>query len=380
MTPIDWRELYASNRAAIERAVGAQGKPPSVPAMPELAGRTPGELPSVPAMPMLAGRAPVLLRRLRHGARERSFVGAAAGRDPLVHLPAGVDRETAVPLVCMLHGCTQDAEAVAAATRMNAAADRHGFAVVYPRQAPGANPQRCWNWFLPEHQRRGGGEPARIAASVRALLGAEARQAIDARRVFVAGLSAGGAMAAILAYTHPDLFAAVAVHSGLPFGAAGTVQAAFALMANGSEDPAMLGPAAHAAMGERARPVPSMVVHGDADPTVAPVNGEQVLRQSMAVNRLAGGAALDPGAPTEIERGRAPDGHAFTRSRWADDRGRLVHERLIVHGLGHAWSGGLPGGSHTDPRGPDASEAILRFFERLAAGKEPTTPLDPLAA
>jgi poly(hydroxyalkanoate) depolymerase family esterase len=290
--------------------------------------------------------------------------GAQASQGPVVHLPAGVERETAVPLVCMLHGCTQDAEAFAAATRMNAAADRHGFAVVYPRQAPAANPQRCWNWFLPEHRRRGGGEPGRIAAAVRALLGADARQAVDPRRVFVAGLSSGGAMAAILAYTHPDLFAAFAVHSGLAFGAAGTMPAAFAAMANGSEDPTRLGTAAHAAMGPHARPVPSMVVHGDADPTVAPVNAEQVLRQSMDANRLSGGAALDPGAPTEIERGRAGGGHAFTRSGWKDDRGRLVHERLVVHGLGHAWSGGLSGGSHTDPRGPDATEAIWRFFAR----------------
>jgi poly(hydroxyalkanoate) depolymerase family esterase len=352
MKHIDWRELYASNRAVIERAGGAPGDLPALPSLPA-ALRRPG------------GHAPVLPRRLPlPGGSGRSLGVHGRERGPLLHLPAGVDRATEVPLVCMLHGCTQDAEAFAAATRMNAAADRHGFAVVHPRQAAEANPQRCWNWFLPEHQSRGGGEPAAIAAAVRALFGAEARQAIDSRRVFVAGISAGGAMAAILAYTHPDLFAAFAVHSGLAYGAAGTMPAAFAVMANGSEDPAMLGPAAHAAMGPRARLVPSMVVHGDADPTVAPVNAEQVLRQSMAANRLADGVALDPGAPTEIERDRAHNGHAFTRSRWNDDRGRLLHERLIVHGLGHAWSGGLPGGSHTDPRGPDATEAIWGFFAR----------------
>jgi poly(3-hydroxybutyrate) depolymerase len=139
-------------------------------------------------------------------------------------------------------------------------------------------------------------------------------------------------------------------------------------MANGAEDPTLLGAAAHAAMGDRARPVPSLVIHGDADPTVAPVNAEQLLRQAMTANALAGGHAHDPARPSETERGRAPGGHAFTRSRWRDPDGSLRHETLLVHGLGHAWSGGAAGASHTDPRGPDATDAICRFFAATASG------------
>jgi poly(hydroxyalkanoate) depolymerase family esterase len=269
----------------------------------------------------------------------------------------------------MLHGCTQDAASFAAATLMNDAADRHGFVVVYPQQERGDNPRCCWNWFVPEHQGRGRGEPASIAAIVRELMGTASPWAIDPRRVFVAGLSAGGAMAAVMAATYPDLFAAVAVHSGLAYRSAANVGAALTAMARGSEDPIGGGRAAHAAMGRHARAVPSIVVHGSADATVAPVNAERVLQQSMAANRLAAPETgdLDSARPTTTERGRVDGGHAYTHSRWMDRRGVLMHERLEVDGLGHAWSGGAPGGSYTDPRGPDATETIWRFFTQAAA-------------
>ena len=342
MKPIDWRELYASNRAVIERAGVATS---------DAAGR--------------------------HGRGadgpgawdERTFTVAGQTRRALVHPPAGVEPQTAVPLVCMLHGCTQDAASFAAATLMNDAADRHGFVAVYPQQERGDNAQGCWNWFLPEHQARGAGEPASIAAIVRELMGTASPWAIDPRRVFVAGLSAGGAMAAILAATYPDLFAAVAVHSGLAYRSAANVGAALTAMARGSEDPVGEGRAAHAAMGDHARAVPSIVVHGSADATVAPVNADRVLQQSMAANRLAAPEAcdLDIARPTTTARGRVDGGHAYTRSQWTDRRGVLMHERLEVDGLGHAWSGGAPGGSYTDPRGPDATEAIWRFFAQTTA-------------
>jgi poly(hydroxyalkanoate) depolymerase family esterase len=329
MPPIDWRELYASNRAVIERARPRPERPTQETVT--VAGRT---------------------------------------RRALVHPPAGVDPQTAVPLVCMLHGCTQDAASFAAATLMNEAADRHGFLAVYPQQERGENPQRCWNWFLPEHQSRGAGEPASIAAIVRDLLGTTSRWTIDSRRVFVAGLSAGGAMAAIMAAAYPDLFAAVAVHSGLAYRSATDLRAAFDAMARGGAHPIGQGRAAHAAMGDLARPVPSMVVHGRADPTVAPINADQVLQQSMTANRLAAPETcdLDIARPTSTSRGRIDGGHAYTRSRWTDRRGALMHELLKVDGLGHAWSGGAPDGSHTDSRGPDATEAIWRFFTQVSAG------------
>ena len=341
MRPIDWRELYASNRAVIERAGVATSDPPAAMAV--------------------SGRSAA------HDVR--SFTVAGQTRRALVHAPAGVQAHTAVALVCMLHGCTQDAASFAAATLMNEAADRHGFVAVYPQQELGDNPRRCWNWFVPEHQARGTGEPASIAAIVRELMGTASPWAIDPRRVFVAGLSAGGAMAAVMAATYPDVFAAVAVHSGLAYRCAANVASALTAMARGSEDPVAQGRAVHAAMGEHARPVPSIVVHGSADATVAPVNADRVLQQSMAANRLAAPEAfdLDIARPTTTSRGQDDGGYAYTRSQWTDRRGVLMHELLKIDGLGHAWSGGAPGGSNTDPRGPDATEAIWRFFAQTTA-------------
>jgi poly(hydroxyalkanoate) depolymerase family esterase len=335
MPAIDWRELYASNQAVIERAGGA-----------------PGRLPAWD---------------------QRTIAVAGGTRHALIHAPAGVDTQTAVPLVCMLHGCTQDAASFAAATLMNDAADRHGFVAAYPQQERGENQQGCWNWFEPEHQARGAGEPASIVGIIGELIGTRSPWTIDTRRVFVAGLSAGGAMAAILAATYPDVFAAVAVHSGLAYQVATSMGAAFTAMARGGEGSASRGRAAHAAMGALARPVPTMVVHGSADHTVAPVNGGQVLEQWMTANRLSAPETcdLDVARPSATTRGRVDGGHAYTRSRWTDRRGALMHELLEVDGLGHAWSGGAPGAAHTDPRGPDATEAIWRFFAQATA--------DPLA-
>jgi poly(hydroxyalkanoate) depolymerase family esterase len=363
MTPIDWRELYASNRAAIERA----GVPPLDLPLPLHDGLVaPANGPLLPPdlrLP-LHDIGPLRPQRRSPGIRRAHAAAHRRGRGALVHVPAGLDPGVSAPLVCMLHGCTQDPQSFAAATRMNAAADRHGFVVVYPGQERSANAQGCWNWFLPEHQERGRGEPAAIARAIGDLLGPDAPATIDRDRIFVAGLSSGGAMAAVLAAAYPDLVAAVAVHSGLAYRSATSVGAAFAAMARGGEDPTLQGPAAHAAMGSHARPVPSLVIHGDADTTVAPVNAAQALRQSMTANTLAGDAAWepDPARPTETERGRVDGGHPFTRSRWRRPDGALRHELLLVHGLGHAWSGGAPGGSYTDPRGPDATEAICRFF------------------
>ena len=335
MSPIDWRELYASNREVIERA-----------GVPRPTLELPGTLGALPGAP----RGP---------------------RRALVHAPAGAEPGAALPLVCMLHGCTQDAASFAAATRMNEAADRHGFVVVYPQQDRGDNPQGCWNWFLPEHQRRDAGEPASIVASIRDLVATESPWTIDTERVFVAGLSSGGAMAAILAAVYPDVFAAVAVHSGLAYRSAVTLPAAFAAMARGGENPTAQGSAMHAAMGSLARPVPSMVVHGSADHTVAPVNAQQVLGQSMVANQLAApdSCAFDIDRPTDVSHGQVSGGHAYTTSRWADRQGAVMHELLKVEGLGHAWSGGAAGGSYTDPRGPDATEAIWRFFARTTADR-----------
>jgi poly(hydroxyalkanoate) depolymerase family esterase len=266
----------------------------------------------------------------------------------------------------MLHGCTQDPASFAAATRMNQIADRYGFIVVYPRQERADNQQGCWNWFRPEHQERDTGEPAWLAALVRELVETTSTWTIDPRRVFVVGLSAGGAMAAILAATHDDLFGAVAVHSGLAHGSAANVKDAFAAMARGADG--------RVARARPAHPTPGIVVHGTADQTVAVANADHVLDQAMTRNRLAAPQTcdhLDRRSPTTVSRGQIDGGHAYTRSRWTDRRGALVHELLKVDGLGHAWSGGGAGGSYSDPRGPNASEAIWRFF---AAAGTPGSP------
>jgi poly(hydroxyalkanoate) depolymerase family esterase len=410
--PFNWRELRARNTARIERAIVApgdlstalqtltQGAAPRVQPPPDRrdtdsahaasdertftddlrraliqrSGVAPGKLATAlqtllrPAPSPVRGRP---ARRRNAPARggdpahhERTFTVGGQVRGALIHLPAGVEPDIAVPLVCMLHGCTQDPRSLAAATRMTEAADRYGFVAVYPRQSRGDNMLSCWNWFLPEHQVRGAGEPASIAAIVSELIATTTKLTIDTRRVFVAGLSAGGAMAAILAATYPDLFAAVAVHSRLAYGCASDLRGAFRAMASGGNDPDAHGRAAHAAMGAFARPLPTIVIHGSDDRTVAPVNAWQVLQQSMAANRLAAPETcdLDIAQPSNTWQDQVTGGHAYTRSQWRNRRGALMHELLMVEGLGHAWSGGAPGGSHTDPLGTDATNAIWRFF------------------
>jgi poly(hydroxyalkanoate) depolymerase family esterase len=290
----------------------------------------------------------------------------------LVHVPPDLDPSVPVAAVCMLHGCTQDPSSFAAATAMTNTADRHGFVVVYPGQPRAHNAQGCWNWFLPAHQQRGTGEPELIAGIARRLIAKEFGQTVDPARIFVAGLSSGGAMALILAVCYPDLFAAVAIHSGLPYRSADDVASAFAAMGAAGATRVPDGHPISAAMGEHARAVPSLVIHGTADRTVAPENARRILAQLMHANHLAAPEACqhDPARPSASQRARANGGLHYTHERWVDARGALMHESIEVHGLGHAWSGGVPGGSYTDSRGPSASEAIWAFFSQ--AGHAPT--------
>ncbi len=263
------------------------------------------------------------------------FRSEAGARDYKLFEPARDGR--ALPLVVMLHGCTQDPDDFARGTRMNALARARGCLVLYPAQSQRANPQRCWNWFKHNHQGRGRGEPAILAGMVREVM---ATHGVDPARVYVAGLSAGGAMAAILGEAFPDLFAAVGVHSGLPVGAAHDAPSAFAAMKGGAAP-------ARAAHGT---PPPTIVFHGDADHTVDVVNGQRVIDASRLAPR--------PGA----ERASTPSGVAYTRRVHVDGEGAERAEQWTIHGGGHAWSGGDPSGSYTDPRGPDASAEMLRFF------------------
>lgn len=269
---------------------------------------------------------------------ERVFSSDAGSRPYKLYVPASAAGARTLPVVVMLHGCTQSPDDFAAGTRMNAVAEEEGFLVVYPGQTRGANASLCWNWFNPADQERGRGEPSLIAGITSAVI---ADHGADAGRVYVAGLSAGGAKAAIMGATYPDLFAAIGVHSGLACGAARDIPSAFSSMKNGA--PASAGAGAG---------IPTIVFHGDRDKTVAPVNGDQVADAARASARH----------DVKVETGQAEAGRRFTRTLHTDARDRVMLEQWVLHGAGHAWSGGSPDGSYTDPTGPDASRAMVRFF------------------
>jgi poly(hydroxyalkanoate) depolymerase family esterase len=270
---------------------------------------------------------------------EGTFSNAAGSRTYKLFIPSR-SQGLPLPLVVMLHGCTQSPDDFAAGTRMNFLAEEQNCFVVYPEQPSGANQAKCWNWFRTGDQRRGGGEPSLIAGITRQIM---RDYSIDPKRVYVAGLSAGGAAAATMGATYADLYASVGIHSGLACGAASDLPSAFVAMrqGNGSE-----------AFGKAGSPVPTIVFHGDRDTTVHPNNGDRILEQSVK--------ATSPTA--KVLRGRVPHGHAYTRTILTDGGGHAISEHWNIHGAGHAWSGGSPAGSYTDPRGPDATREMLRFF------------------
>jgi len=273
----------------------------------------------------------------------KAFSNQAGSRPYKLYVPSGYHGQP-VPLIVMLHGCTQSPDDFAAGTRMNVAAEGPICLVAYPRQTRAANMHKCWNWFDADDQRRGAGEPSLIAGITREIM---RDYAVDPRRVYVAGLSAGGAAAAVMGHAYPDLYAAIGVHSGLACGAAHDLKSAFAAMQRGGH-----GAAAAFGSATRQRHVPVIVFHGDHDPTVNARNADAVVAQA------ARGVPLR----THTEHGQVPGGYAYSRSVKSDAAGHTVIEQWTVHGAGHAWSGGSPAGSFTDPKGPDATQEMLRFF------------------
>jgi poly(hydroxyalkanoate) depolymerase family esterase len=292
-----------------------------------------------------------------------------------VYTPSGLRRGKAVPLVVVLHGCNQSGKDAALGTEVNAFADRAGFVAVYPEQSAADNLRRCWNWFEPRHQARGSGEPAAIARITEQVLRRPGGAMLDRNRVHVMGLSAGGAMAGILAATYPDVYASAGIHSAPQYAAARSPMTALLAMRNGGPDPERQGRLAHAAMGPRARVVPVIVVQGEADRTVFPGNGDRVVRQWLTTSGLAGGGGqpLDFTRPHASTTDRAPGGLTYSVRSWNDGAGRPVARYWVVPGLGHAWSGGASAGSYTDPRGPGATEAMCAFFGqcRMDRDREP---------
>lgn len=288
------------------------------------------------------------------GSFERhEFRGQAGARSYKLFVPAHKPHAPC-PLIVMLHGCTQSADDFAMGTQMNRLAQAHGFLVVYPEQATQANASKCWNWFQPQDQRRDAGEPALIAGIVREVA---ARHGVDSDRIFVAGLSAGAAMALVMGETYPELFAGVGVHSGLPYGSAQDIPSALTTMkggrrgASGRATPAggPFGPPGRRAV----QPVPLIVFHGDRDHTVQYSNASQIVEQAcQAHGPLVSNAHL----------GEARGGRKYSRQVHTCSEGHARVESWTLHGAGHAWSGGDARGSYTDAKGPDASVEMVRFF------------------
>jgi poly(hydroxyalkanoate) depolymerase family esterase len=265
-----------------------------------------------------------------------SYTNAAGTRGYKLYVPGSYTGMPA-PLLVMLHGCSQDPDDFAAGTRMNSIAEEFGCLVIYPAQSPQANVSRCWNWFSAIDQRRDQGEPSIIAGITREVMG---RYAINPARVYVAGLSAGGAMATIMGTLYPELYAAVGVHSGLPFASAHDLASAFAAMKGEFQRRHKPGQA-----------IPIIVFHGDRDTTVHPAAGEELIAHVRHVSQ-----------EIAIEPGQVPDGYAYTRTLHQRADGRVHAEHWVIHGAGHAWSGGDTRGSFTDHRGPNASREMMRFF------------------
>ena len=328
------------------------------------------KLPSLPLPGRARPRPPVAPGRTSRPAAEGTWIsgahlGPSGGRSYDVYVPAGLRPRTAAPLVLLLHGCGQTPAEFAAATRFTATADRNGVLLVLPHQQSRHHPQRCWRWYEPAHQRRDAGEPGILAAVVAQVTAEQARWRVDPRRVYVAGLSAGGAMALTLAAGYPDVFAAAGVHSAPAHrSASGAGQALAAMAGRTTVPPPEPGAPAIA---------PTIVVQGAADSVVRAVNGDRVADQWLAYRAAATG--VDAVGRSRADSGRTTDGRSYDVLRWYTVRGRKVLEYWTVQGLGHAWSGGLKNGSFSDPDGPRSTTLMWAFFRVHALERKVRPPV-----
>jgi poly(hydroxyalkanoate) depolymerase family esterase len=366
----------ADETTEIPRRVANEAAQPSPPSQPNPAKHALRPAPRPPrhhrGMPRLLGSLPATMPRPIGGAPaptvvpvggqfvERSYTNRAGTRVYKLYIPSGYTGQQAVPLVVMLHGCTQNPDDFAAGTHMNVLAEKHTFLVAYPAQAANANSSKCWNWFKTGDQQRGRGEPSIIAGITCEVVG-EYHVAVD--QVYVAGMSAGGAMAAIMGATYPDLYAAIGVHSGLAPGSAHDLSSAFTTMRQGGRSTRAGTPATTAATANFARTVPVIVFHGDRDTTVHLRNSDHLLMHWVAAKAVGDRDATGGPLPQSTKRQeQVPGGHAYTCVTYHDAGDYTIMEQWIIHGLGHAWSGGNLPGSYTDPKGPDASAEMVRFF------------------
>lgn len=296
--------------------------------------------------------------------QQYTYNGPVGSRPYFVFTPENYRVGTAVPLIVMLHGCSQTAVDFAAGTQMNLLADRYNFIVLYPQQTSAYNQSLCWNWFKTSDQFRGHGEPAIIAGIVQTIEQDTSQWTIDTNRVYVAGISAGAAMATILGATYPDLFAAIGIHSGIEYQAASSAINGFKVMRRGGPDPLQQGYAAYEAMGSGARIISTIVFQGTSDVVINPVNGDRAVLQWMQTDHLASNGTYnaDFNSPSSTLTERVPNGRVYTVSRWNDDNGSVLQEYWRIFGMGHAWSGGSASSSYTDPTGPSASMAMYQFF------------------
>lgn len=292
---------------------------------------------------------------------QREYVSGSAAMRYWLYIPSTYDGSRPAPLILMLHGCTQDAADFGAGTRMNELAEEEGFLVAYPEQLTSAHPQRCWRWYEPDRLLGEGGEAALMLGLTREVAG---KYSVDSRRIFVAGISAGGAMAAFLAASAPELYSGVGVHSGIAYRLAEGLDDALRLMREGTGEARGVIAELRHNFQAAGRAVPLIVFHGGSDAVVNPLNAELLVAQWLG----AAGRSFVAPQETTGESGEL----SWRRRRWREpDAETPWLEYWFVPGLGHAWSGGSATGTYTDPRGPDASRAMIRFFLEPSAGAKP---------
>ena len=293
-----------------------------------------------------------------------AFANEAGERQYRLYLPKNYNpgSPNPLPLLVFLHGCGQAPDDFLKGTEMAPVADREGFLVLLPVQDRAFNPMACWNWYLPEHQGRGAGEPAIIVGMIDSL---KTKYKIDAQKIYLSGFSSGAAMASTLAACYTDVFAAAAIHSGMPYQAATTLSEAFQSMnSGGTRDPNQTGELAYRCSGQRMLPMPTMIFQGTSDNTVNPANAQQLLDQFAQFNDLADNRLDDDSINTSqavTSAGQVPSGHNF-RVDTISVRGKPLLVRYSVQAMSHAWSGGS-GFQYMDPAGPEASELAWSFFK-----------------